>query len=85
MSLKQRYAYCGQIGDKVIIPFNTHFGSLDGGTYETIRQLAPKATVLEGLSVEMQEMLERNDFFTHDHAVHYQKEGGKAYGKKSFA
>ena len=41
--------------NKVIIPFNTHLGSLDGGTYEIIRQLAPKATVLEGLSVEMQD------------------------------
>lgn len=38
---------------KTIIPFNTHMGSGDGGTYETIRQLAPEATVLEGLPVEM--------------------------------
>lgn len=28
-------------------------GSGDGGTYQTIRKLAPKATVLEGLPVEM--------------------------------
>lgn len=41
--------------DKVIIPFNTHLGSRDGGTYETIRQLAPGAVVLKGLPIEMQE------------------------------
>ena len=40
---------------KTIVPFNTHMGSFDGGTYDTIRQLAPKATVLEGLPVEMSE------------------------------
>lgn len=28
-------------------------GSRDGGTYQTIRKLAPKAHVLEGLPVEM--------------------------------
>lgn len=28
-------------------------GSGDGGTYQTIRKLAPKASVLEGLPVEM--------------------------------
>lgn len=38
---------------KTIVPFNTHMGSADGGTYDTIRQLAPNATVLEGLPVEM--------------------------------
>ena len=41
--------------DKTIIPFNTHMGSRDGGTYETIRELAPKARVLAGLPVEMSE------------------------------
>ena len=41
--------------DKTIIPFNTHMGSRDGGTYETIRELAPKAKVLAGLPVEMSE------------------------------
>lgn len=41
--------------DKIIIPFNTHLGSCDGGTYETIRQLAPGAVVLKGLPIEMQE------------------------------
>lgn len=40
---------------KTIIPFNTHMGSGDGGTYETIRKLEPNARVLEGLPVEMSE------------------------------
>ena len=35
------------------IPFNTHMGSGDGGTYKTIRELEPNAKVLEGLPVEM--------------------------------
>lgn len=38
---------------KTIVPFNTHMGSGDGGTYETIRQLEPGAKVLKGLPVEM--------------------------------
>lgn len=38
---------------KNIIPFNTHMGSGDGGTYETIRELEPNANVVEGLPVEM--------------------------------
>ena len=42
-------------GGKTIIPFNTHMGSGDGGTYDTIRELASKANVLEGLPVEMQD------------------------------
>lgn len=41
--------------DKTIIPFNTHMGSRDGGTYETIKALAPKAKVLIGLPVEMRD------------------------------
>ena len=48
-TLFERYDFIG----KTIIPFNTHMGSRDGGTYKTIRQLAPKAKVLEGLPVEM--------------------------------
>ena len=36
---------------KVIIPFNTHEGSGDGGTYEEIREFEPDATVLDGLAV----------------------------------
>lgn len=42
-------------GGKTIIPFNTHMGSMDGGTYETIRELEPEAKVLEGLPVEMRD------------------------------
>lgn len=48
-TLLEQYDFSG----KTIIPFNTHMGSRDGGTYETIRELAPGATVLEGLPVEM--------------------------------
>ena len=40
---------------KTIIPFNTHMGSGDGGTYDTIRKLEPAAEVLTGLPVEMRE------------------------------
>ena len=40
---------------KTIIPFNTHMGSRDGGTYDMIRELEPKATVLTGLPVEMRD------------------------------
>ena len=40
---------------KTLVPFNTHMGSGDGGTYRTIRRLAPKATVLEGLPLSMKE------------------------------
>ncbi len=38
---------------KNIIPFNTHMGSNDGGTYRTIAQLEPNAQVLKGLPIEM--------------------------------
>ena len=38
---------------KTIVPFNTHMGSGDGGTYQTIRELEPKAIVLPGLPIEM--------------------------------
>ena len=40
---------------KTILPFNTHMGSGDGGTYATIRELEPDAAVLTGLPVEMRE------------------------------
>ena len=40
---------------KTVIPFNTHMGSGDGGTYETIKTLEPKADVREGLPIEMSE------------------------------
>ena len=38
---------------KTIIPFNTHMGSKDGGTYKTIRELEPNAKVLDGMPIEM--------------------------------
>lgn len=48
-TLFDQYDFSG----KTIIPFNTHMGSRDGGTYQTIRELAPKADVLTGLPIEM--------------------------------
>ena len=50
-TLFDKYDFSG----KTLIPFNTHMGSGDGGTYETIREMEPGATVLEGLPVEMRE------------------------------
>ena len=40
---------------KTVIPFNTHMGSGDGGTYKTVREKAKGASVLEGLAVSMKE------------------------------
>ena len=54
-TLFDQYDFTG----KTIIPFNTHMGSRDGGTYETIQELAPKATVLPGLPVEMRDAEEK--------------------------
>lgn len=34
-----------------IIPFNTHEGSRDGGTYDMIRDREPNATVLDGIAI----------------------------------
>ena len=34
-----------------IVPFNTHEGSRDGGTYDMIRDREPDATVLDGLAI----------------------------------
>ena len=48
-TLFDQYDFSG----KTLIPFNTHMGSGDGGTYKTVKRLAPNATVLEGLPVEM--------------------------------
>ena len=48
-TLFDKYDFSG----KTIIPFNTHMGSSDGGTYRTIAELEPNATVLRGLPVEM--------------------------------
>ena len=50
VSFFESYDFSG----KTIIPFNTHMGSEDGGTYETIKELEPGATVLPGLPIEMQ-------------------------------
>ena len=50
-TLFDKYDFSG----KTIIPFNTHMGSGDGGTYRTITELEPNATVLSGLPVEMSE------------------------------
>lgn len=49
-TLFDQYDFSG----KTIMPFNTHMGSGDGGTYETIRELEPGAKVLPGLPIEMQ-------------------------------
>lgn len=48
-TLLERYDFSG----KALIPFNTHMGSRDSGTWQMIRELAPKAFVGEGLSIEM--------------------------------
>lgn len=37
---------------KTVIPFNTHAGSRDGGTYEDIAAMEPGATVFDGLAVQ---------------------------------
>ena len=39
------------LSGKTIIPFNTHEGSGDGGTYDDIKELEPNATVLDGFNV----------------------------------
>lgn len=39
------------LSDKVVIPFNTHEGSGDGGTYSEIQDLEPDATALDGLAI----------------------------------
>ncbi len=36
---------------KTLIPFNTHEGSRDGGTWDTIRDLEPGATVPDGIAI----------------------------------
>ena len=37
--------------DKIIVPFNTHEGSGDGGTYSTIKNWEKNANVLDGLAI----------------------------------
>lgn len=39
------------LSGKTIVPFNTHEGSGDGGTYEKIKDFEPNATVLDGLAI----------------------------------
>lgn len=39
------------LSGKTIVPFNTHEGSVDGGTYEMIRDREPDATVLDGIAI----------------------------------
>lgn len=39
------------LSGKTIIPFNTHEGSGDGGTYDYIKEQEPNATLLEGLPI----------------------------------
>ena len=39
------------LGGITIIPFNTHAGSRDGGTYSLIKDREPEATLLDGLAV----------------------------------
>ena len=41
---------------KTIIPFNTHYGSRDGGTYKRIAELEPGATVLDGYNVNQRDI-----------------------------
>lgn len=43
---------------KTIIPFNTHQGSDDGGTYTTIKNLEKDAIILDGLAVLGNQMAE---------------------------
>ena len=38
---------------KTVIPFNTHLGSRDSGTWQLIRLLLPQAQVLNGFCIEM--------------------------------
>lgn len=42
---------------KTVIPFNTHEGSSDGGTYDTIKSWAANATVLDGLPIRGGDMV----------------------------
>ena len=48
-TLLERYDFSG----KTLIPFNTHMGSRDSGTWQLIRRQAPKAMVPDGLCIEM--------------------------------
>ena len=41
---------------KTIVPFVTHYGSRDGGTFRTIAELEPEATVLQGIAVHQNDV-----------------------------
>lgn len=41
---------------KTIIPFNTHNGSGNGGTYSSIQQFEPDATVLDGIAISQNDI-----------------------------
>lgn len=41
---------------KTIIPFNTHNGSGDRGTYSSIQQFEPEATVLDGIAISQNDI-----------------------------
>lgn len=56
-TLFDKYDFSG----KTIIPFNTHEGSGDGGTYETIKKLEPDAKVLNGLAIRGFDMEKNQD------------------------
>lgn len=56
-TLFDKYDFSG----KTIIPFNTHEGSGDGGTYETIKKLEPEAKVLNGLAIRGFDMEKNQD------------------------
>lgn len=38
---------------KTVIPFNTHLGDRDSGTWQLIRDKLPQSQVLDGLAIEM--------------------------------
>ena len=38
--------------DKVVIPFNTHEGSGEAGTYDAIKSYLPKAQVTDGMAIQ---------------------------------
>lgn len=46
------YAFSG----KTIIPFNTHNGSGNGGTYSSIQQFEPDAIVLDGIAISQNDI-----------------------------
>ncbi|WP_316668092.1 flavodoxin [uncultured Propionibacterium sp.] len=41
-----------ELSDRTIAPFNTHMGGADAGTYATIAEWTPGATVLPGLPIQ---------------------------------